>query len=125
MSVDVERGMIFLPLGSPSYDFYGADRKGQNLFGNSLVALDAATGKLLWYYQMVHHDLWDYDVPAPPNLVTVRREGREIPAVAQVTKMGFVFVFDRLTGKPLFPIEERSEERRVGKECRSRWSPYH
>jgi len=107
MSVDVERGMIFLPLGSPSYDFYGADRKGQNLFGNSLVALDAATGKLLWYYQMVHHDLWDYDVPAPPNLVTVRREGREIPAVAQVTKMGFVFVFDRLTGKPLFPIEER------------------
>src|SRR5438552_11987259 len=89
------------------HDFYGADRKGQNLFGSSLVALDAATGKLLWYYQMVHHDLWDYDLPAPPNLVTVRREGREIPAVAQVTKMGFVFVFDRLTGKPLFPIEER------------------
>jgi membrane-bound PQQ-dependent dehydrogenase (glucose/quinate/shikimate family) len=107
MSVDVQRGVIFLPLGSPSYDFYGADRKGQGLFGNSLVALNAATGKLLWYYQMVHHDLWDYDLPAPPNLVTLRRAGREIPAVVQVTKMGFVFVLDRLTGKPLFPVEER------------------
>ena len=107
MSVDVEYGIVFLPLGSPSYDFYGADRKGQNLFGNSLVALEAGTGKLIWYYQLVHHDLWDYDLPAPPALVSVRREGHEIPAVAQVTKMGFVFVFDRLTGKPLFPIEER------------------
>ena len=108
MSVDVQRGIIFLPLGSPSYDFYGADRKGQGLFGNSLVALNAANGKLLWYYQMVHHDLWDYDLPAPPNLVTLHRAGREIPAVAQVTKMGFVFVLDRLTGKPLFPVEERA-----------------
>lgn len=107
MSVDVERGMIFLPMGSPSYDFYGADRKGQDLFGNSLVALDAATGRLIWYYQMVHHDLWDYDLPAPPNLIPLRREGREIPAVVQVTKMGFVFVLDRLTGTPLFPVEER------------------
>ena len=108
MSVDVERGMVFLPLGSPAYDFYGADRKGKNLFGNSLVALDAATGKLRWYFQMVHHDVWDYDLPAQPNLVTVRRNGRVIPAVSQVTKMGFVFVLDRLTGKPLFPVEERS-----------------
>ena len=107
MSVDAERGMVFLPIGSPSYDFYGADRKGQGLFGNSLVALDAATGKLLWYYQMVHHDIWDYDVSAPPALITVHRDGRDIPAVAQVTKMGFVFVLDRLTGKPLFPVEER------------------
>jgi glucose dehydrogenase len=107
MSVDVERGMVFLPIGSPSYDFYGGDRKGKNLFGNSLVALDAASGKLLWYYQMVHHDIWDYDVSAPPALVTVRRNGRDVPAVAQVTKMGFVFVLDRLTGKPLFPVEER------------------
>lgn len=106
MSVDEERGMVFLPIGSPSYDFYGADRKGQDLFGNSLVALDAATGKLLWYYQFVHHDLWDYDPPAQPNLITVRHDDREIPAVAQVTKMGFVFVLDRLTGKPLFPVEE-------------------
>jgi quinoprotein glucose dehydrogenase len=107
MSVDTERGIIFLPIGSPSYDFYGADRKGQDLFGNSLVALDAATGKLLWYYQMVHHDIWDYDVAAPPNLITVHREGKDIPAVAQATKMGFVFVLDRVTGKPLFPVEER------------------
>ena len=107
MSVDVERGIVFLPIGSPSYDFYGADRKGQGLFGNSLVALDTATGKLLWYFQMVHHDIWDYDVVSPPALITVRRDGRDIPAVAQVTKMGFVFVLDRLTGKPLFPVEER------------------
>ncbi len=107
MSVDAERGMLFLPIGSPSYDFYGADRKGQGLFGNSLVALDAATGRLIWYYQMVHHDIWDYDVGAPPALITVRRDGQDIPAVAQVTKMGFVFILDRLTGKPLFPVAER------------------
>lgn len=107
MSVDVKRGMVFLPLGSPSYDFYGADRHGIGLFGNCLVALNAATGKLIWYYQMVHHDLWDYDLPAQPTLITLRRNGREIPAVAQVTKIGFVFVLDRLTGKPLFPVEER------------------
>jgi quinate dehydrogenase (quinone) len=107
MSVDTERGLIFLPVGSASYDFYGADRKGMNLFANSLVALDAATGKLRWYFQMVHHDIWDYDMPAQPVLITVRRDGQEIPAVAQVTKMGFVFIFDRLTGKPLFPVEER------------------
>ena len=107
MSLDVEHGLIFLPIGSASYDFYGADRKGQNLFANSLVALKAATGKMVWYYQMVHHDIWDYDMPAQPALITVQREGKEIPAVAQVTKMGFVFIFDRLTGKPLFPVEER------------------
>ena len=107
MSVDTVRGLIFLPVGSASYDFYGADRKGMDLFANSLVALDAATGKLRWYFQMVHHDIWDYDMPAQPVLITVRREGREIPAVAQVTKMGFVFILDRLTGKPVFPVEER------------------
>jgi quinoprotein glucose dehydrogenase len=107
MSVDTERGLIFLPVGSASYDFYGADRKGMDLFANSLVAADAATGKLRWYFQMVHHDIWDYDMPAQPVLITVRREGREIPAVAQVTKMGFVFVLDRITGRPLFPVEER------------------
>jgi quinoprotein glucose dehydrogenase len=107
MTVDVERGMIFLPIGSPSYDFYGADRHGQGLYGNSLVALDAATGKLIWHFQIVHHDIWDYDLPAPPALVSIKRDGREIPAVAQVTKMGFVFVLDRLTGQPLFPVEER------------------
>ena len=107
MSVDAERGLIFLPIGSASYDFYGGDRRGQDLFANSLVALNAATGKVVWYYQMVHHDIWDYDMPAQPVLITVRRDGREIPAVAQVTKMGFVFILDRLTGKPLFPVEER------------------
>src|SRR5437879_2384231 len=107
MSVDAERGLVFLPIGSASYDFYGADRKGLDLFSNSLVALDAASGQLVWYYQMVHHDIWDYDMPAQPVLITVRRDGREIPAIAQVTKMGFVFMLDRLTGKPLFPVEER------------------
>ena len=107
MSVDVERGLVFLPIGSASYDFYGADRTGMDLFSNSLVALEAASGKLVWYYQMVHHDIWDYDMPAQPVLMTVRRNGREIPAVAQVTKMGFVFILDRFTGKPLFPVEER------------------
>ena len=107
ISVDVTHGMVFLPLGSSSYDFYGADRKGKNLFGDSLVALNAATGKLVWYYQLVHHDLWDYDLTAQPVLLTVRRANHEIPAVAEVTKTGFVFVFNRLTGKPLFPIEER------------------
>jgi len=107
MSVDEARGIVYLPVGSPAYDFYGGDRKGKNLFGNSLVALNAATGKLKWYFQLVHHDLWDYDLPAQPSLITVRRKGRLVPAVAVVTKMGFVFVFDRVTGKPLFPIEER------------------
>lgn len=107
LSVDVKNGMVFLPLGSSSYDFYGADRKGKDLFSDSLVALNAATGKIVWYYQLVHHDLWDSDLSAQPVLLTLRLAGREIPAVAEVTKTGFVFVFNRLTGKPVFPIEER------------------
>lgn len=107
MSVDVERDLIFLPIGSASYDFYGADRKGQDLFANSLVALQASTGKLAWYFQMVHHDIWDYDPPAQPTLISVRHNGKSIAAIAEVTKMGFVFIFDRVTGKPLFPVEER------------------
>jgi len=107
MSVDSERGLVFLPIGSSSYDFYGADRKGADLFSNSVVALNAETGKLVWHFQMVHHDIWDYDMPAQPVLITVERERKKIPAVAQVTKMGFVFVLDRLTGRPLFPVEER------------------
>ncbi len=111
MSVDVRRGLVFLPVGSPTYDFYGGDRKGANLFGNCLVALDAATGRLVWYYQTTHHDLWDYDLPAQPVLFTWRGKGRNVPAVAVVTKMGFVFVLDRLTGKPLFPVEERAVPR--------------
>ncbi|MDH4090372.1 MAG: PQQ-binding-like beta-propeller repeat protein [Cyclobacteriaceae bacterium] len=107
MSLDEKRGMVFLALGSPSYDFYGADRIGQNLFGNSVVALDAGTGNYRWHFQTVHHDLWDYDLPAPPNLVTVNRNGKKIDAVAQTTKSGFLFVLDRETGESLFPIEER------------------
>ncbi|HJQ31113.1 MAG TPA: pyrroloquinoline quinone-dependent dehydrogenase [Pyrinomonadaceae bacterium] len=107
MSVDEERGLVFLPVGSPTYDFYGGDRKGQNLFGNSLVALKAETGKLVWYFQAVHHDLWDYDLPAQPVLFDWRGAGRSVPAVALITKMGFVFVLERATGRPLFPVEER------------------
>ncbi len=108
MSVDDKRGMVFFATGSPSYDFYGADRPGKNLFGNCVVALHAATGKLAWYYQTIHHDLWDYDLPAPPNLVTLIRDGKKIDAVAQVSKIGFLYVFNRDTGEPLFPIEERN-----------------
>lgn len=107
MSVDEKRGLVFLALGSPSYDFYGADRHGQNLFGNSVVALDAATGTYRWHFQTVHHDLWDYDLPAPPNLITIKRNGRSVDAVAQTTKTGFLFVLDRETGDPIFPVEER------------------
>ncbi len=107
LSVDQERGIVFLPLTSPSTDLYGGDRKGANLFGDSLVALDAATGKRLWHFQTVHHNIWDYDLPAQPNVIPVMRNGKKIPAVAQITKTGFVFLFDRVTGKPLFDIEER------------------
>jgi quinoprotein glucose dehydrogenase len=107
MSVDAERGLLFLPVGSATYDFYGGDRPGDNLFANALVALDAATGRLRWHFQTVHHDLWDFDLPAQPALVTVRRDGRDVPAVAQVTKSGFVFVFDRVSGRPLFDVQER------------------
>ncbi len=107
MSLDVARGIVYIPLGSPTYDFYGADRKGENLYGNSLVALNAHNGQLKWYFQTTHHDLWDYDLPAPPNLVTVEKDGKKIDAVALTTKTGFLFVFNRVTGAPLFPIEER------------------
>jgi quinoprotein glucose dehydrogenase len=107
MVLDEKRGIVFVPTGSAVSDFYGADRAGDNLYANSLLALDADTGKLLWYFQAVHHDLWDRDFPAPPSLVTLRRAGHPVDAVAQTTKHGFVFLFDRLTGNPLFPIEER------------------
>lgn len=107
MSLDEERGIVFIPTGSPAFDFYGGDRPGANLFGNSLLALDAATGQRVWHFQTVHHDLWDRDLPAPPNLVTVTHAGRRVDAVAQITKAGFVFLLDRATGRPLFPVEER------------------
>jgi len=107
MSIDSKRGMVFIALGSPSYDFYASDRKGANLYGNCVLALNAATGKHIWHFQTVHHDLWDYDLPAPPALVTINNNGKKIDAVAQITKQGFVFVFNRETGESLFPIEER------------------
>ena len=107
ISVDAARGLIFVPVGSASPDFFGGERLGANLYSNSLVALIASTGKVVWHFQAVHHDLWDYDVPAQPVLVTLKRGGRSVDAVVIVTKMGHVFVFERSTGKPLFPIEER------------------
>src|SRR5690606_5381246 len=106
MTVDEERGLVFCPVGSATFDFWGGDRVGDNLYANCLLVLDAATGKRVWHYQFVKHDIWDRDPPAPPNLLTVTRDGKKIPAVAQVTKSGHVFVFHRETGEPLFPIEE-------------------
>ena len=106
MVVDEKRGIVYAGTGSPSVDFYGGDRAGQNLFANCLIALNAQTGKRLWHFQTVHHDLWDRDLPCPPNLLTVTHNGRRVDAVAQATKDGFVFVFDRDTGKPLFPVRE-------------------
>jgi len=106
MAIDRRRGILFAPTGSAAFDFYGANRKGDNLFANTLLALDARTGKRVWHFQMVHHDILDRDAPAPPNLVTVTRDNRQIDAVAQVTKQGFVFLFNRETGEPIFPIEE-------------------
>jgi quinoprotein glucose dehydrogenase len=111
ISVDTKRGIVYIPTASPKYNFYGADRHGANLFGDCILALDARTGRLLWYFQMVHHDIWDYDNAAAPKLITVRHDGREVDAVAQVAKTGFVWVFDRVTGKPLWPVEERPEPR--------------
>jgi quinoprotein glucose dehydrogenase len=107
ITVDEKRGIAYFPTGSATEDFYGADRAGANLFADCLLALDARTGKRLWHYQFVHHDLWDYDATAAPQLLTVTQNGKKIDAVAQATKQGFVYIFDRVTGKPLFPIEER------------------
>ena len=108
MSLDEKRGLVFVPTGSAAFDFYGADRAGDNLFANCLLALKADTGKRVWHFQAVRHDVWDRDFPSPPALVTLRREGRAVDAVAQITKSGHVFVFERETGKPLFPIEYRA-----------------
>jgi len=108
MSLDISRGLVFVPTGSAAFDFYGANRKGDDLFANTLLALNAETGERVWHFQAVRHDLWDRDFPAPPNLVTVRRGGAPVDAVAQISKSGHVFLFERATGKPLFPIEERA-----------------
>ena len=108
MTLDPERGLVFLATGSPAFDFYGGDRVGQNLFGNTVLALDALTGKRVWHFQTLHHDLWDNDLPCAPNLVTIEREGIKIDAVAQVTKTGMVYVLDRQNGEPVFGVEEGS-----------------
>ncbi len=105
-SMDEEKGIVFAPMGSASYDFYGGKRTGNDLYANCELALDAATGKQLWHYQTVHHDLWDRDLPAPPVLVTLTKDGKQIDALAQITKTGFIFLLDRTTGKPLYPVVE-------------------
>lgn len=105
-ALDAERGLVFCPTGSAAFDFWGGNRLGDNLFANCLIALNAETGERVWHFQFVHHDIWDRDLPAPPNLVTVNHNGERIDAVAQATKSGHVFVFNRETGEPLFPIEE-------------------
>ncbi|MFN0112188.1 MAG: pyrroloquinoline quinone-dependent dehydrogenase [Blastocatellia bacterium] len=107
ISADAERDLVFIPTGSPSPDFYGGERKGDNRYANSVVAIKASTGKVVWHFQVVHHDLWDYDVPAQPMLINLKRNGKESPAVVIGTKMGMLFVLDRRDGKPVFPIEER------------------
>ena len=108
MSLDAKRGIVYVPTGSAAFDFYGADRLGDDVFANSLIALNAQTGERIWHFQGVHHDIWDRDFPAPPLLLTIRRDGKEIEAVAQTTKQGFVYLFDRTNGTPLFPIESRT-----------------
>ena len=108
MTLDEGRGLLFLPVSTPSNDYYGGNRPGTNLFGDSLVCLDASTGRRRWHYQLVHHGLWDYDPPGPPSLVHITVAGKPVDAVVQLTKQGFIFVFDRSTGKPVWPIEERA-----------------
>lgn len=108
MALDIKRGVVYVPTASTKYNFYGANRKGSNLYGNCLLAINARTGKLLWYYQMIHHDIWDYDNATTPMLTTVQHDGERIDVVAQVTKVGFVWAFNRDTGKALWPIEERA-----------------
>jgi quinoprotein glucose dehydrogenase len=107
MALDYQRGIVYVPTGSAAFDFYGGNRKGDNLFANCLLALDVHTGKRLWHFQTVHHDIWDRDIPAPPNLFTIQKDGQKIDVVSVLSKQGFTFVFDRVTGKPIFPIEEK------------------
>src|SRR5580704_9464280 len=111
LSADEKRGIVYIPTASPKYNFYGADRTGANLFGDCLIALNARTGKLIWYFQMVHHDIWDYDNATAPMFLTVRHKGKMVDVVAQAGKEGFVWVFNRETGEPIWPIEERAVPR--------------
>ncbi len=107
MTTDEARGILYMPFGAPSSTYYGGDRHGANLFGNSLVAIHAQTGKYKWHFQTVHHDIWDYDLPPAPGLVDIVKDGRKIPALAQEGKTGLMFILDRVTGKPVFGVEER------------------
>jgi quinoprotein glucose dehydrogenase len=107
MTIDEERGLLYMPFGGPSANYYGGDRKGSNLFANSLVAVDAATGKYKWHFQTVHHDLWDSDLPPAPGLIDITQNGKKVPALALVGKTGWMFILDRVTGKPVFGVEER------------------
>jgi quinoprotein glucose dehydrogenase len=125
ISVDPVRNLVFVPTGSPSPDFYGGERKGNNEYANSVVALEASTGKVVWHFQVVHHDLWDYDVASQPMLIDLKRNGRTVPAVVVGTKIGHLFVLDRATGTPLFPVEERPVPRtKVPGEQSSRTQPF-
>ena len=127
MALDEARGLLYLPTSTPTSDYYGGQRPGANLFAESLVCLDAATGKMKWHFQTVHHGLWDWDIPTQPNLVTITVDGKRIDAVAQVTKRGDTFVFDRVTGTPVWPIVERpgaDRQRRAGREAVSRRSRF-
>src|SRR5581483_8756119 len=107
LTVDVKRGIVYMPFGAPTWDRYGGDRKGADLYSSSIVAADANTGKYLWHFQVVHHDIWDADAEAPPALIDVKQGGRFIPAVAIVSKSGMLFLLDRVTGKPIYGVEER------------------
>jgi glucose dehydrogenase len=107
LTVDEARGIAYIPFGTARFDFYGGNRIGNDLFGNSIVALDAKTGKRLWHFQAVHHDLWDYDFPQAPKLLTIRHDGRNVDVIAQASKQGYLYVLDRVTGKPIWPIEEK------------------
>lgn len=107
MTVDEDRGILYMPVGGPSANYYGGDRPGANLFGNSVVAVDAETGRLKWYFQTIHHDLWDSDLPAPPTLVDIRARGKRIPALAETGKPAFMYILDRVTGRPVFGVEEK------------------
>jgi quinoprotein glucose dehydrogenase len=125
LSIDRKRGMLFAATGSPGFDFHGGNRKGANLFANSVIALDAATGKYKWHFQVSHHDLWDYDLPTPPILVTIKKDGKPVDAVVQLSKQGWIMVFDRESGKPLFPIEERAvAQSRMADEYSSPTQPF-
>jgi quinoprotein glucose dehydrogenase len=111
MTADEERGILYMPFGAAAANYYGGDRPGANLFGNSVVAVDANTGKYKWHFQVVHHDLWDYDLPPAPGLVDIVKDGKKIPALAAMGKSGWMFILDRVTGKPVFGVEERRSQR--------------